>query len=96
MGVYQPSVGTWFLNKLGRRHRHAVALRVSDVVVPGDYNGDGPTEVGVYRPTTPRYAGGGTWYVRNLANGTNTIVTFGGVEADVPLPLPYAIRRFFV
>jgi len=49
--------------------------------VPGDYNGDGTTDFAVFRPSA------GAWYVNG---GTSA---FWGTTGDIPLPLPYAIRR---
>jgi hypothetical protein len=53
--------------------------------VPGDYDGDGRTDVGVFRP------GFGLWYSRRSATGTDVAVTFG-VTGDAPVILPSAIR----
>ena len=45
-----------------------------DVPVPGDYNGDGLTDVAVWRPST------GEWFVRGQFT-----VQWGGT-GDVPVP----------
>ena len=41
--------------------------------VPGDYNGDGRTDLAVWRPAD------GTWYVRGVA------ATAWGASGDVPV-----------
>ncbi len=51
-----------------------------DVPVPGDYDGDGFTDVAVYRPST------GVWFVPNSSP------IHWGVRGDVPLSLPSAIQ----
>ena len=54
----------------------------SDVIVPGDYNGDGTTDVGIYRPAT------NTWFT-----STNPATNYGafqwGVPGDIPVPGQY-------
>jgi hypothetical protein len=48
--------------------------------VPGDYNGDGKTEVAFFRPTT------GKWYV----NGYSSIYGLSfGQNGDIPVPGDY-------
>jgi hypothetical protein len=48
-----------------------------DIPVPGDYNGDGITDVAVFRPST------GEWFVRNQFT-----VVWGG-SGDIPVPGDY-------
>jgi hypothetical protein len=54
----------------------------SDVIVPGDWNGDGTTEVGIYRPSNM------TWYT-----STNPAINYGafqwGAVGDIPVPGQY-------
>ena len=46
--------------------------------VPGDYDGDGDTDVAIYRP------GEGRWYI-----AATDPVTWGGAPGDVPVPGDY-------
>ena len=47
----------------------------TDIPVPADYDGDGITDIDVFRPST------GTWFVRNQFNAR------WGQNGDVPIPL---------
>ena len=49
--------------------------------MPGDYDGDGTTDLGVYRPAT------GTWSMRRSTDGDRA--SGFGVDGDVPVPGDY-------
>ncbi len=49
----------------------------TDVPVPGDYDGDGKTDLGVWRPAT------GVWFIFKSTGGTLTIQW--GTPGDVPI-----------
>ena len=54
--MFRPSTGTWYV-------RNVLAFQFGDngdIPVPGDYNGDGITDLAVYRPSTRQ------WFVRDI------------------------------
>ena len=60
-----PSTGVWFIinsaSSAGRVQQWGVP---GDIPVPGDYDGDGKTDIAVYRPST------GVWFIINSATSS--------------------------
>ncbi|MGH8526688.1 MAG: hypothetical protein ACREXY_21505, partial [Gammaproteobacteria bacterium] len=48
-----------------------------DIPVPVDYDGDGKSDIAVYRD--------GMWFIRRSSDGGLTAVEWGGAPQDIPL-----------
>jgi hypothetical protein len=83
VGAFRPSEGNWYIRDL---QTGTVTVQqwgtTGDVPVPGDYDGDGTTDIAVWRPVE------GNWYISNSATGAVT-VTQWGTTGDVPVAGDY-------
>jgi hypothetical protein len=87
LGFYRPSAGTWYINDSSTNYTTYVSYQwglSADIPVPGDYDGDGLTDIAVYRPAT------GSWYVLQSSSQYSTYVARQwGLSGDIPVPADY-------
>src|SRR5262249_6664645 len=94
IAVYRPSTGQWFIRNASPLPEvisygapcSANCANAGDIPVPADYDGDGDTDIAVYRPST------GQWFVRG---GSPEVTQYGAgcgacaSATDVPVPANY-------
>ena len=75
---------TWFIRQSSTGYATFVSFQWGldgDITVPGDYDGDGKTDLAVYRPSI------GTWFIRLSSEGYATAVSISGaLNGDTPVP----------
>ncbi|MEO8573877.1 MAG: VCBS repeat-containing protein [Pyrinomonadaceae bacterium] len=82
---FRPSTGTWeVLNSAGGADSRLFGLN-GDIITPGDYTGDGQTDVSTYRASV------NTWFFATDQSSPQTSVTYvpWGVAGDIPVPGDY-------
>ncbi len=72
---------TWYFNQTTAGVRILTFGLNTDTTVPADYDGDGRTDIAVYR------SGSGTWYLQNSTSGFGAVQW--GIGADFPSPADY-------
>jgi hypothetical protein len=92
LGVFRPSNGTFYSTSADNAGAFA-AVRwgmATDILTPGDYDGDGTTDAAVWRAET------GVWYILNSSDASAMFIKWGmttvhptGELADVPVPADY-------
>ncbi|MCC6805851.1 MAG: VCBS repeat-containing protein [Deltaproteobacteria bacterium] len=85
LGAYDTATGNWTLSQIGAEAKPLVTIQFGapgDILVPGDYDGDGLDELVVWRPKDQ------SWYRRDPKSGAVERWTFG-TGAGVPLPHDY-------
>ena len=80
IGVFRPSVGTWYLNQSTAGFSGTQFGQSGDKAVAADYDGDGKSDLAVFR--------GGVWYRLDSSTNTFRAVAFG-LSDDLPVPADF-------
>ena len=79
ISVYRPSSGTWYVQNSQAGFSALQFGQASDKIVPADYDGDGKTDIAIWRD--------GIWYLQRSTQGFASM-QFGS-PSDVPVPSDY-------
>lgn len=75
--MFRPSTGNWHSHSTESKSFLTIQWSLStDVLVPADYDGDGLTDIAVYR--------GGTWFIYESST-LQLKVFYYGAATDIPL-----------
>jgi hypothetical protein len=81
VGIFRPATGNWYLDTNGNGIYDITVHfgTTGDIPMPGDYNGDGLTDLAVFRPSS------GYWYFDYNRDGTvDNSFRYGG-STDIPI-----------
>ncbi len=79
VSVFRPENGVWYLNQSTNGFTGLAFGFGTDKIVPADYDGDGKTDVAVYR--------NGTWFLQRSRDGFLGIAF--GATTDIPMPADF-------
>jgi hypothetical protein len=84
LALWSPVDGQFTVKSLygGKTVSIAWGGQIGDILLPGDYDGDGRDEIGIWQPNS------NTWWVRKLPSGPTIQYTFG-TSTGIPLPADY-------
>lgn len=84
-GFYTDSTSAYFQLKFANKPWTTIKFgKNTDIPVVGDYDGNGTTDIAVYRPKIANVSGTGKWYIRG-----QTEFSYGNNPTDIPVPADY-------
>ncbi len=84
LAVWSPVTGQFKVKSIlgGKTASMTIGGKEGDILLPGDYDGDGYDEIGIWQPLT------NTWLVRKMPSGPTLHFSFG-TPSSIPLPADY-------
>ena len=79
------TIAQWFVQGSAALNGHSFGAGSLDVPLTGDFDGDGKTDLALYRPSTAQ------WFVSESGSGyaNKLLTTFGEANVNVPMPGNY-------
>ena len=93
LAVFRPATGTWYVLQSANGFTTSIERPwglPGDFPVPADYDGDGRTDLAVYRDSGAFHPSPSMWYILESSSGFTTSVSHAwGRPGDVPVPGDY-------